>query len=318
MYFTHVIPIRSCMLPFRHSYSIPCLLIACILCSTLYAQDTLPSTSETGTHTHKEPPTTSFSLSLMQGTVFAHSEDVENTRGAMPFGIDLSYRLQDNSRKTWNLCKCIPLHWFSLGYTDFDTQLLGKNLTASYSLEPWYWLGERLFFAYRARIGLSYLTSPYDRIDNPGNQSYSGKIGGYLALGAGLTYFMSETITITPELLYQHISNGAIKLPNKGINWPTASIHLAYRQGKTYPRRYHREPAPWNFGTLRFDAGVFTASKGVILHDSTRNNYSIAGALVQSTVQVGRINNVFLRLEAYKDFAAKKLIDDYGYITTMS
>jgi hypothetical protein len=44
----------------------------------------------------------------------------------------------------------------------------------------------------------------------------------FLEVGLGLWIRVNDKWSINPSVNYQHISNGGMRQPNKGLNWPTA------------------------------------------------------------------------------------------------
>ena len=169
----------------------------------------------------------SVGLGVQHGFIFAHSPTVENTKGANPTGVELSFAWQKNNADSWNLCRCFPRNGLLIAYYDYDTDILGKSITAAYFLEPTYQIGKRTHFSLRAVGGLSYLTSPYDEVDNPTNRSYSTYISIYILLGLGIWFKVDNHWWLNLSANYQHESNGGLKEPNKGINWPTAGLALS-------------------------------------------------------------------------------------------
>ena len=244
----------------------------------------------------------SIGVGIQHGFIFAHSRAVQNTKGANPTGIELSLGWQRNDTETWNLCNCFPKKGLLLVFYDYDVRLLGKSFGAAYFLEPVYKLGNKTFFSFRGVAGLAYLTNPFDSIHNPTNQSYSSVIGGYLLVGIGLSYLINKQWWLNTTINYQHISNGGLRQPNKGINWPTAGISFIYQKNR---RPYYKAPRSkekfWKDHSPRWDIGVFgIAKRGT---DENGNSYRmpLIGGAIQAAKQVGRINMVTLGAEVYGD-----------------
>ena len=244
----------------------------------------------------------SVGAGVQHGFIFAHSAAVENTKGARPTGIELNFGWQRNDSAVWNLCNCFPKKGLLLSYYDYDAEVLGRSFIASYFLEPAYKLGKKTFFSLKGVAGLAYLTNPFDSIRNPANRSYSSAIGGYLLFGIGLSFLINDHWWLNGSINYQHISNGGLRQPNKGINWPTAGISLAYQKN---PRPYYTRPRNkekfWKDYPVRWDIGVF----GIAKRGTDENGYSrrmpLIGGSIQGSRQVGRINTLTLGTEIYSD-----------------
>ena len=244
----------------------------------------------------------SVGAGIQHGFIFAHSPSVENTKGANPTGIEISFGWQRNDKLSWDLCNCYPRKGLLLAYYDYDTRILGKSLTAAYFLEPNYRLGKRNFFNIRAAAGLSWLSNPFDSIKNPGNQSYSTLISGYLLFGVGMWVRINDHWWLNGSVNYQHISNGGLSQPNKGINWPTVGLGVRYDKN---PRDYftgsRNKEKHWKKNPLRWDVALFGIAKKSTDAQGNRKRLPLVGLNFQVGKQVGRINMLTLGAEAFHD-----------------
>lgn len=236
------------------------------------------------------------------GFIFAHSRDVQNTKGANPTGIELSFGWQKNDTETWDLCNCFPKNGLLLAYYDYDVELLGRSFSAAYFLEPMYKLNNKAFFSFRGIGGLAYLTNPFDSIDNPTNQSYSSAIGMYLLVGVGMSLVINDHWWLNTTINYQHISNGGLRQPNKGINWPTAGISVVYQKN---PRPYYKVPRSkekfWKGFSPRWDLVIFGIAKRGTDVNGNNHRMPLIGTNIQAAKQIGRINMFTVGAEIYTD-----------------
>jgi hypothetical protein len=231
------------------------------------------------------------------GFVFAHSKDVQNTKGARPKGFELSMTWQKNDKRSWNLCNCFPQHGLMLAYYDFDNAMLGRGLHAAYILEPWYKISKNNFASLKSALGAAYLSNPYDPVDNPSNQSYSTTLSVYLLLGLGWWHRITDQIWIAPHIQYQHTSNGGLRVPNKGINWPTGSLTVSYRLRPMLLQAFSR--SAWTSErNIRWDVGLFgIAHREGGKPDGKSERYLVVGIMTQGVKQIGRISNVSAGIE---------------------
>ncbi|GEO05426.1 hypothetical protein AAE02nite_30900 [Adhaeribacter aerolatus] len=239
---------------------------------------------------------------MQHGFIFPHSQAVQNTKGARPTGVEAILSRQRNDAPTWNLCNCFPRQGILLAYYNFDNAILGKGTTAAYFLEPTYRISRKTLFPFKGAAGLAYLTNPFDSIRNPANQSYSTAVSAYLLFGAGAWFRLNNHWWLNPSVNYQHVSNGGMKQPNKGINWPTAGISVSYQplirpyyRGTRLKEKYWRTYAP------RWEVTAFgTSRRG---YDANRNRIRspLMGLAVQRAKQVGRISALTLSAEVYHD-----------------
>lgn len=263
--------------------------------------------------TVKQKSLFSIGLGLQHGFIFAHSEDVQNTKGARPTGIETIFSWQRNDSAAFALCHCYPRQGLLLAYYDYDVGLLGKSGTAAYFLEPTYRISNGVFFSFKGAIGLSYLSNPYDSISNPGNQSYSSHLSVYLLVGVGAWVQLSERWWLNPTLNYQHISNGGTREPNKGINWPTAGIAVSYQPTSRpwYTGTRTTENYRKNYAT-RYDVTLLGTMRRGYNEAGDRERYPLIGLALQAGRQVGSLSMLTLGTEVYQDEELKDKLSKDG------
>jgi hypothetical protein len=254
----------------------------------------------------RQPTIFTISGAIHHGSVFAHSPLVENTKGARPTGFEVSLGWQRNDAIAWDLCNCYPRGGLMIAYYDYDTEVLGKSINAAYFLEPNYRLGKKSFFSIKGAAGLSYLTNPFDSVKNPGNRSYSSAISGYLLVGIGLWFKLSDHWWLNGSVNYQHVSNAGLSQPNKGINWPTAAIAVSYQKN---PQPYHtgtrNKEKTWKDKPPRWDLSLFGIAKKGSDENGNRKRFPLIGVGIQGSKQVGRINMLTLGAEIFIDAALR-------------
>jgi hypothetical protein len=248
----------------------------------------------------------STTIGIQHGFIFAHSPEVENTKGSHPTGLELILGWQKNDATVWDLCNCFPRKGLLLAYYDYDNVILGKSFTAAYFLEPVYKLHRNIYFSFKGSAGFSYLTNPFDSTRNPGNNSYSTYMSAYLLVGLGLWIRMQDHWWMNVSLNYQHESNGGMKQPNRGINWPTAGVALSYQLN---PRPYYTGTRStekyWKQNSPRWDIGVFGIARKALDESGNSIRLPLIGLSFQVSKQVGRISALTAGLEAYRDEALR-------------
>lgn len=248
----------------------------------------------------------SVGAGVQRGFILAHSQAVENTKGANPTGLELIFSWQRNDAAIWNLCNCFPRKGLLLAYYDYDREILGSSFTAGYFLEPVYRLGKGVFFSFKGIAGLSYLTNPHDSLHNPTNQSYSTALSGYLLFGAGIWIRLNDKWWLNGSVNYQHESNGGLRQPNKGINWPTAGIALSYspRPEPYYTGIRTKKRYRGDYST-RWDISMFGIAKRAIDEDGSSRRLPIFGLGLQASKQIGAIHALTAGTEIYTDLALR-------------
>ncbi|WP_237249338.1 acyloxyacyl hydrolase [Sphingobacterium faecale] len=94
---------------------------------------------------------------------------------------------------------------------------------------------EKWSFDYRIGLGLSGNFKPYDEDTNPLNLAIATKNNVYIDFGIRSQYKLSPKFKAGVGLAFHHFSNGALKLPNKGVNLFPLTASITYQpDGRTY------------------------------------------------------------------------------------
>ncbi len=255
---------------------------------------------------------TGYTVGFHFGSVFAHSEAVQNTAGANPRGIELSYTRQRRDKGAVDLCNCYPRQGVVVSYFNFDNTILGQGVMAGWMLEPTYRLGNKLQLGIKGVAGLTWMSNPFDSVTNPGNQSYSTAISAWLVVGASLSYPLGHKWRLQFGGNFEHTSNGGMKQPNKGVNFPTASLHLQYTPNpQPYFRGARSSEKFWKRAPWRKDIGILGTGKRSVNEAGLGTREPIIGFYALGSKQVGRINALTAGFEAYYDgFTAQRMKTD--------
>lgn len=253
-----------------------------------------------------QKPVVGIEAGFHKGFIFAHSKDVQNTDGSYPWGIEISLFRHQRNKQVWDLCRCYPKSGLNAQYFNYDNRILGHSLNLNTFLEPYFNTGNRLQISIRGLAGLSYLTNPYHPVENPTNMSYSLALSGYVALGTGIHAAISRHQSIHLYTIYNHISNGGIKDPNKGINWPTLSLALDYAfKDNTLPVRKYKGKEVYD-KRYRLYADVYGSSKTISHGD--KNRWLLAGSVVGTSRRISSINQLAGGIEIWYDYSLKQKI----------
>ena len=163
------------------------------------------------------------------GFIIPHSNAIKSASNSNPYGLQLNTGYALNSAKVNEQCKCIPRVGLSFLYTNFDNKnILGNGYTISAFIEPYLTIKHKLKPLFRFASGISYLDKTYHPVHNPDNLFYSSSLSFLLQASLGIHYSLNKKTDLMGYGSFNHISNGGISLPNKGINFPTASFGLNY------------------------------------------------------------------------------------------
>lgn len=173
------------------------------------------------------------------GFIIPHSQDIRNIADSNPWGIttDLSIHFTDSA--SWQYLQAYPRLGASFAYYNFDKpDVLGKAYALIVYVEPFLAAHRKFSFSFRLGGGLAYMNEIYHPVSNPDNLFYSTTISFPLLANVMANFRINEHLLLRAGGTYKHISNGGIRQPNKGINFPTASVGVEYAlQPANFPER---------------------------------------------------------------------------------
>ena len=241
------------------------------------------------------------------GFIVKHSGKLEGLTKTFPWGMEVDINWQLMSEKSWQYCFCYPRTGLSFFYTNFaNPGILGSSFALYPFVEPSINGDRNLHATIRFGMGPTYLNNVFDSIDNPENKFYSSRISFIVHANFGLNYVINDKLFLRISGGFNHISNGGIKNPNLGINFPTASIGL----------EYNFNPLPFIIRSKdksiklikynhRFDLIVFSTGKTAVKGEE---RYTVYGISSGYSYVVGRQNAVSLAAEFTVDLAERKEI----------
>lgn len=245
-------------------------------------------------------------LKLHKGIVLIHSANLRPVEHSYPWGVSAEIGFHYANKKSWDACNCYPLLGASISFWDFNKQeILGYGTTGMFYIEPFFGIQNRVSFSFRAGLGISYQSKPYHPETNPDNLSYSTYIAFPLSLGAGLNIWITDRYLMTFMVFYNHFSNGGMKEPNGGINWPTASIGIQrYFDSPVFKNRKKMNWRELGPPEMRLDVNFFVAFKQL----EYKEYAPLPGIEVKVSRQVARINALTLGFEWLYDSHSSHII----------
>ena len=269
---------------------------------------------------HAQTPAESDSATVLKligprihlGRILIHSRDLRPIKDSNPLGLSADLAWQFLGQKSWEFCNCYPRAGVLLTLWDFDNRpILGYGLTAMAYVEPVFLTRHRVNLSIRMAGGLAYLTTPFDSTDNPNNLSYSTHLNVPLSVGIGLHFRLNDRWSIRAGAAFDHVSNGGVLLPNKGINWPAADIGFDYAfqpfDFKARARRLDKSPPERR---KRLQVATFASFKNAI--PGNPKQYGIFGAQVKGIYYTGRWSGLSAGVEFVADGSRRIRMENEG------
>ena len=230
-----------------------------------------------------------YGASLYYGKFQVHTKSLYPYNGTNPYGVEFEISqllLTDNIRETFGTF----IKWgLGLNYVNFTHEDLGYSITGLAYIEPYIKPRGRWRYSIKIGGGLAYMSHPYDEMSNPQNLTYSTQFAFPIFGGASAYYYFNKQLAIKATASYQHISNGGIKQPNLGINYPVIAI------GMEFSNNYYMVPPKKKLRQFKKDKRFDLLAGYSLKEDTTNtNNLQVATLIINQSWQVSRINALTL------------------------
>ncbi len=259
---------------------------------------------------------TRFGLTYHYGFIIPHSQTIKDVANSYPQALEFSFSRLSTSYNSWEKCNCYNQWGASLTYLDFDNDpILDQAYTLVFFFEPIFTRGRNFKLSGKAGLGLGYVTQKFDPIENPTNLFFSSNWNFPLMVGLNLGYRVTEKWRFNLTASYNHISNGRMSQPNKGMNYPMGSLGVQYVINPTsLPERTVNKERnyPWNKYLVLFGTSK-SASDSTFSDQGRKRLIGIQAGLLK---RLGTIYGINAGVEVIYDESNKQgddQSDDDGY-----
>lgn len=149
---------------------------------------------------------------------------------ALNLRIGWQTQYRDSVHRSYHQMYNYPIYGFGLYGSTFGMDRVGNPYAVygfvSIPIRPR--INQRWNFNYRIGLGLSGRFNPYDPEENPLNLLIGTSNNVFIDLSLQVSYMLSRRFQIGAGLSFNHFSNGALALPNSGINLLPGSVALTY------------------------------------------------------------------------------------------
>ncbi|HPC98175.1 MAG TPA: acyloxyacyl hydrolase [Bacteroidales bacterium] len=170
-----------------------------------------------------------FGVYAHYGFIIPHSEAIRDVSGSNPYGIEFNLNILNTTQKSRSV---FSGYWFSglqAAWFSFNNpEILGGAFLLTGYAEPLIIRHEKFLFSVRGGGGISYHTKIYDETENPLNKFFCTGISFPIYVSSRLRFRLTPSLYVNITGTYNHISNGGIKQPNYGMNFPTISAGAEY------------------------------------------------------------------------------------------
>jgi len=254
----------------------------------------------------------SLALKPQYGLILPHSSKVGHLTHTNPFGVELEYGWLMLKEKNWRQCNCYSKTGTSFLYVNYDNpEVVGNSYNLIGFAEPFLIRTNKFILSARMGVGISFLDKIYDETQNPENTFFATHVSFIAHIDLNTYFGLCNDLSLNAFLKYNHISNGGIKQPNYGMNFPMFGVGLTYYPaGKVrFPDRSEKEFNPEMFYHMYLFGMIKKIEENQYYPEETTFNFGFYG-LVGRTVSV--LNGFSIGAEYFYDAGAKEEISRKG------
>lgn len=208
--------------------------------------------------TAQEAYTYTFGTNINKGLILKHTNAIGHLTQSYPRGLEIYLNKNTYGQKAWEAIYNYPDVGFSLGYYDLDNDVLGQAIALGLYMDFYFLRTRKSGLVFKVGTGLVYNTNPYDKVKNNKNVVVSTALAILLQPRLGYYFKINDQVKLTTALTITHFSNGAIKVPNKGINLLTFNLGVAYTFTKEEMAYHKQDTVPPFSKKLRYNLGLFS------------------------------------------------------------
>lgn len=252
---------------------------------------------------------------LHSGFIIPHSKDIVNVSGSNPYGLELQavWLMTDE----WHVRRSgmVSKRGVSLHLFDFDNRgVLGQGVSVTPFVQPVFWPHRRFRASLQTGLGFVWLNRVYDAETNPTNLFFSFPLSMLAMVNLYGEYAVTPHWEVSAGFNYNHISNGGMKQPNKGMNFPTFNVGAAYTWRPQAIQRPPRDGAwrqePRHYGYLQAAASVKNTPV-TDAHPDIKPCLLLGGAAVFGS-RIGRLSALAAGAEWIHDGFQREMLDREG------
>lgn len=240
------------------------------------------------------------------GFIIPHSTTIKDISHTKPYGMELEYGWILKQKKDWLRCNCYSKAGFSLLHVNYNNPgIVGSSSSLIAFAEPMLSFRGDFRTSLRMGVGISYLSKTYHSANNPENLFFSTHINFLVHLDLNLYYQIDPQYLLMGYAKYNHISNGGIKEPNKGMNFPMFGVGLQYAFEPVSYREVKK--TKYSGKTLTPSLQFYTTAVNTTNSNDVDSDWLLVyGSVFKTRYRLGKINALNVGLDASFDKSKQK------------
>lgn len=189
-----------------------------------------------------------FELAALGGFLMPHHDDMLYLIDGHITGVEAAWHSQTDGSKEWHHHFNFPTWGISASWYDLGSKRLGQSASANAFLDLPISRNRKLSFM--MGIGMGFISEPFDIENNFQNGAIGSHLNASLELSLLRQWALGPRLRLRAGPSIRHFSNGAMRLPNSGINIAVAKVSIQYLTvPEKLPERLHPEyvTSPWQY-----------------------------------------------------------------------
>jgi len=163
------------------------------------------------------------------GVVIPHHANMMYFIDEYSKGFELNYGKAIFSTENWQSYFNYPEIGMGFYYGTFGNRdIYGSGVALFPYINYKIYRSAKLSIQNKVAMGLAYATKPFNEESNTYNTVFSSHLNAYIGLALLMDYRISDHFSVALSTSLTHLSNGAARKPNHGINTLTASVGTKY------------------------------------------------------------------------------------------
>lgn len=204
-------------------------------------------------------PKWNWEAAPMVGFLMPHHPDMLYLVDGHVWGGELNLTKRVDGTKDWHSYYLFPRWGFSFDAYDLGSEAMGGGLAGRIFFDlP---TGKSHFFWLKLSIGAGWIERPFDQDDNIHNSAIGSHLNAALAIEGHVNFNLGENWVIKPGIGVHHFSNGAMTMPNSGINLAILKVAVMYKH--TNPNLPTVDTTPFERKPMQLLAGFSGGMKEI-------------------------------------------------------
>lgn len=243
---------------------------------------------------------------ISKGFILMHDKEMGHLAQSHAEGFSFFFKKRTFGSRYWEQLLKYPDLGITFNYLDYNNPVLGETVSAMGTIDYYIVRKPRNEFTFEFGFGGGYNTHPYNAETNNKNIAIGSKFTYAALIRLNHAFQILPGLNLETGIKLSHFSNGAFKVPNKGINVVTADIGLSYDLDKS-PIPYKKD----EFLPLdtRINYNVILASGIKEIEPVGGKKYSFLTLSLLATRQTSQTNKFALGVDLFHSYATKEEIN---------